>query len=93
MKRIYDAEFSNNGDKHWHLKTFWWVEGSNRGIWSRLEAYNYVVAYPETVYVAESGDQVFVYAHHHKETGTKWIQTAADGKLPDNLITLAKRHR
>lgn len=94
MRRIYDAAFAPGGTQdHQHLGTFWWEEGSVRGVWSRDQAYDYVKTYPQTVYVAEAGRSVWVYAHYNSTTGTKWIQTAADGALPDNLISLAKRHR
>lgn len=92
--RIYDAEFAPNAPhSHQHLAKFWWTDGINRGIWTRNEAYDYVDTHRNTVYVAEGGKSVWVYAHYNASTGTKWIQTAADGALPDNLITLAMRHR
>ena len=98
MRRIYDAKFAPNNTKshHSHLGWFWWVEGdsSNKGIWTRDEAHDYVVGHPETVYVAEGGHSVYVYPHHYNDNPSiRWIQTKADGLLPDNLVSLAKKHR
>jgi len=93
LKRIYDAEFATTtGSQHEHLGTFWWTDGSQTGKWTRLEAYNYVSAYPNTVYVSEGTSTVLVKAYYNA-LGTKWIQTVADGVLKDNLTTLAIRHR
>jgi len=95
MKRIYDAAFETaSGTRHEHLGRFWWVDDSTaRGTWTRDEAYAYVLAHPNTVYVSESGESVYVYPHSYKAPPyTKWIQTKADGLLPDNLITLARNH-
>jgi len=99
MRRIYDAAFvpSTNGSHHSHLGTFWWVDKDDsniKGVWhSREEAHEYVRTHYETVYVSEPGEWAWVYAYHStSDPSVKWIQTEADGKLPDNLITLAKRH-
>jgi hypothetical protein len=102
MKRIYDAAFAPNTSRshHKHLGTFWWVDvdtngndTSTDGTWTRGEAHDYVAAHRETVYVKEGGDSAYVYAYHSKnDPSVKWIQTEPDGKLPDNLITLARRH-
>ena len=97
MKRIYDAEFANttNRSHHKHLGKFWWIDSDgSKGTWTRDEAHAYVVAHYETVYVKESGDEAYVYPYHFtSDPSVKWIQTEADGKLPDNLITLAKNHK
>jgi hypothetical protein len=95
MVRIYDAAFAaDRGDEHWHLATFWWIDATGaKGKWTRLEAHDYVAAHPRVVYVAEDGNRVLVGAHHDLKTGTKWIQTYADGVWRDNLTTLAIRHR
>lgn len=95
MKRIYDAMFSDQGNsKHEHIEKLWWVEGSSTGTWTRNQAYDYVVANPRTVYVSESDETALVYPYHRKSYPTiRWVQTKADGLLPDNLITLARRHK
>jgi hypothetical protein len=96
MRRIYDAAFALFiGTEHHHLGTFWWVDPATgaKGQWTRQEAYNFVVNNPAgTVYVTEGADTVIVLAYYDRVTGTQWIQTVADGKLKDNLTTLAKRH-
>jgi len=99
MKRIYDAAFApnNNGSHHSHLGTFWWVDNNDsriKGIWySKEEAHDYVYNHYQTVFVSETGESVWVYAYNSTTNpDIKWVQTEADGKLPDNLITLAKRH-
>ena len=95
MIRIYDAAFASvTGKEHWHLETFWWINSAGKkGRWSRAEAYDYVKNHPKTVYVKEGKDQVLVYHQYHQSTGTKWIQTYADGVWKDNLTALAERHR
>ncbi|HUD05402.1 MAG TPA: hypothetical protein VMR18_00560 [Candidatus Saccharimonadales bacterium] len=96
MKRIYDAAFATqtNQSHHSHLGTFWWVDDNgNTGTWNRDQAYDYTAAYPETVYVSEGDASAWVYPYHYTNNpSVKWIQTEPDGKLKDNLITLAKRH-
>jgi hypothetical protein len=96
MKRIYDAAFANQTQQshHVHLGKFWWIdEKGNTGTWTRKEAYDYVDAHPKTVYVAEGNDSVYVYAYYYKDNPSiQWVQTQADGKQRDNLLTLAKRH-
>ncbi len=94
MKRIYDAAFVNSsGTHHAHLGTFWWVDDNgSRGTWTRLEAYNYVKANPQQVYVSEGNRTVYV-AHRENNLGTKWVQTYADRYWRDNLTALAIRHR
>jgi hypothetical protein len=95
MRRIYDAQFANSsGKKHWHLATFWWIdENGNTGTWTRLAAYNYVLANAKLVYVSENGKTVYVGHRYDKATETKWIQTYSDGYYQDNLVALAERHR
>lgn len=96
MIRIYDAAFATTtGTQHQHLGTFWWVDDyGNKGQWSRLEAYNFVVSHSKGyVYVAEGGYRVTVWGYYNEATGTKWIQTQADGTTKDNLTELAERHR
>ena len=94
MKRVYDAQFaSTNGSHPMHLGTFWWIEGTAMGQWSREQAHDYVVAHPKSVYVSEGQNTVWVLPYHHtNNTVSRWIQTVADGSKEDNLVTLAKRH-
>lgn len=95
-RRIYDAEFASIiGSKHWHLAKFWWIDSDgSRGTWTRLEAYNYVKNHPsKTVYVSEGARTVYVGDRENKTTGTKRIQTYADGYWRDNLVALAERRR
>lgn len=95
-RRIYDAAFAPNTNRshHLHLGKFWWIdEKGNKGTWTRDEAYEYVLANRKTVYVAEGQDSAWVEPYYStKDPSLTWIQTDADGKLPDNLLTLAKRH-
>lgn len=95
MIRIYDAAFeTSTGTEHYHLAKFWWVGDGVRGEWSRQQAYDFVVSKPKGhVYVAEAGIKVTVVAYHNPTTGTKWIQTQADGTAKNNLTELAERHR
>jgi len=94
MIRIYDAAFENsNGSHHSHLATFWWIDNNGiTGIWTRQQAYNYVVANPGMVYVAEGNVSVIVMPYYYtSNTSVQWIQTQSDGILKDNLTTLAIR--
>lgn len=96
MKRIYDAAFENdNGTHHSHLSTFWWVdEYGNTGTWTRQQAYNFVVANPNIVYVSEGNASVIVLPYYFTNNpNVQWIQTVADGIIRDNLTQLAIRHR
>ena len=99
MKRIYDAAFASQSNKshHSHLGTFWWVDDTDsniKGMWSRGEAHDYVVAMPKTVYVKEGDATAWVKPYHYTDNPSiVWIETDPDGKLKDNLLTLAKRHR
>lgn len=96
MVRIYDATFANSsGTHHSHLNTFWWVdEYGNTGTWTRQQAYNYVVANPRTVYVAEGDASVIVLPYYSTiNPNIQWIQTQSDGIIRDNLTNLAIRHR
>lgn len=96
MKRIYDAAFAPNTNRshHSHLGTFWWVDDmGNKGTWTRDEAASYVLANPKTVYVKEGEASAWVETYHYTDNpSVRWIQTDPDGKLKDNLLTLAKRH-
>jgi hypothetical protein len=95
LVRIYDAQFDQKSDKkhHAHLDRFWWVNITRaRGVWTRQQAYDYVLAYLGEVYVGELGRRVEVLGYRHPETGTVWIQTVAGAVLRDNLLTVA-RHR
>lgn len=97
MRRIYDAAFAANTKQnhHLHLGKFWWVdEKGNTGTWTRNEAHDYVVAHPKMVYVKEGDASAWVEAYHYKsDPDIRWVQTDPDGKLKDNLITLARRHK
>lgn len=96
MIRIYDAAFAAaNGSHHAHLGTFWWInENSRTGQMSRQQAYNYLLANPNTMYVKEGNSSVLVFAYYDTNNpATQWIQTAADGVYKDNLTALAVRHR
>lgn len=96
MRRIYDAEFANetNRSHHKHLGKFWWIDSNgSKDTWTRPEAYDYLFRNPNTVYVQEGNDTAWVKPYSYKDDSSiKWIQTDPDGKLPDNLLTLAKRH-
>ena len=96
MIRIYDVAFANDfGSHHSHLGTFWWIdENGNTGSWTRQQAYNFVVANPRTVYVAEGNATVFVLPYYFTNNpNVQWIQTQSDGIVKDNLTNLAMRHQ
>jgi Protein of unknown function (DUF3892) len=93
--RIYNAAFAPGtaGTHHQHLGTFWWIDDSgSQGQWTRPEAHVYCRDHRGDVYVAEGNLRAIVIAYHNDTNGTKWVQTAPDSALPDNLLTLAKRH-
>jgi hypothetical protein len=57
------------------------------------EAYDFVANQVRgAVLVSEGNGSVDVLAYYN-DSGTKWIQTEANGKAGDNLLTLAERHR
>jgi len=94
VARIYDAEFiPGTAQNHQsHLGKFWWVDTTSKtGTWTRQQAYDYVLANPGDIYVAEGSNRVTVLAYRNN-AGTEWIQTAPDGTRRDNLMTLAQRH-
>jgi hypothetical protein len=97
MKRIYDAAFAvthlQTGNHPSHIGRYWWIEGGLTGAWTPAEAYDYVSAHPNSVYVSEGTHTIYVVPYHHTHNPTsRWIQTRADGVREDNLVTLAKRH-
>jgi len=95
-KRIYDAVFATqaNQSHHSHIGTYLWVDDhGNRGLWTRDEGYDYVTANRHTVYVSEGNSSAWVEPRHYTNNpAIRWLQTDPDGKLKDNLLTLAKRH-
>lgn len=93
-RRIRDAEFDQSGIRHdhRHLARFWWVDDPTgmHGVWSRTQAYHYLSAGIDPVYVRSGHNTASVKPC--RRDGTEWVQTNPDGILPNNLLTLAERH-